>query len=186
MVAVYILKTKGGKIIYVGCSGSPMARFLQHRPKGWLHLVSDIKLKWYPTRNRAEKAEARFIRRFRPRYNVQHNPDYQAKRVPLHTLGRYIPRKPVAHLPKVSPNEWGGRTFGVTFKPNVDLGPDLPKERVYVDKYGEDIALQRVLRVMRENDSLRVLGGYHMPEWALSQAAQCGLHIEPTQKERSE
>ncbi len=173
MVAVYILKMKSGRIIYVGCSGQPVTRFLQHRPKGWLGMVSDIQVKWYTDRARAEKAEARFIRRFRPRHNKVHNPDYQANRV------KHTPSYAKIERIEYVVNEWGGLLYGISNSTKRAADGDVPANRVFHDSvYGAGDGLNRVRNVMREGDSLRALQGYHLPDGFEEQALLDGIHIE--------
>ena len=173
MIAVYFLKMASGRIIYVGCSGQPLNRFLQHRPKGWLGLVSDIKVKWYEDRPRAELAEARFIRRFRPRYNKVHNPDYTGVRAkPTKTLSTAGREPPVI-------NRWGGYTYGISNSSKKAPDGGLPAWSIFHDEfYGSRRGLNLVRKVMRKGDSLRLLQGYTLPEGFVGEAALDGIHVE--------
>lgn len=68
--ALYRFRTDTGKILYIGVSLSPLARFANHRAdKSWVQEVEIIDLVWYPNRKAALEAEKVAIKRESPKYN---------------------------------------------------------------------------------------------------------------------
>lgn len=71
--AIYRVYDERGRLLYVGISGNPMARWRTHSTsKPWWGEVAKTKVKWHSTRSSAEAAEVKAIREEFPRYNKQH------------------------------------------------------------------------------------------------------------------
>lgn len=72
--ALYRLRDKDGTLLYVGITDNPERRWPQHAAdKSWWAAVTDLSLKWYPSRELALDAEGHAIRTEKPLYNVVHN-----------------------------------------------------------------------------------------------------------------
>lgn len=72
--ALYRLRDKGGRLLYIGITDNPGHRWPQHAAdKPWWPEVTDLSLTWHPSRDCALAAEAHAIRTERPVYNVVHN-----------------------------------------------------------------------------------------------------------------
>lgn len=82
---VYLLYDGYGRIIYVGQTDDLENRFyLGHKMAGKFHAFSIIKFKEayedyeiYKRRKQREKLEKFLIRKFKPRFNKEHNPDWE-------------------------------------------------------------------------------------------------------------
>lgn len=159
MSTVYLMKMRSGRIIYVGCSDGPVKRFMDHRPKGWVGMVHNVQLKHYPSRSRAEIAERRFIKRFRPRFNKQHNPDWGGT------------RKKVA-APEIARND--PHTFGIC-KDIKSSHPGIPASRVF----GRGPWLERLSKTVRKGDSVKVLDAYAVPDWFKDAMVERGVEYVP-------
>ncbi|MFD9564392.1 GIY-YIG nuclease family protein [Streptomyces sp. NPDC059994] len=72
--ALYRLCDRVGRLLYVGVTDNPDRRWPQHAAdKAWWPTVTDLSIKWYPSRDCALTAEADAIRAEHPVHNVQHN-----------------------------------------------------------------------------------------------------------------
>lgn len=72
--ALYRFYDETGKLLYVGISVNPGARFAQHRSdKPWWAQIVDIKVQPMPSRGAALAAEREAIKNERPSYNTIHN-----------------------------------------------------------------------------------------------------------------
>ncbi|MER5843221.1 GIY-YIG nuclease family protein [Streptomyces prasinus] len=77
--ALYRLRDKTGRLLYVGISDSPLRRWPEHAAdKPWWSDVSDLSLEWLESRPAALAAEAHAIQTEKPLYNVLHNRDVAA------------------------------------------------------------------------------------------------------------
>ena len=56
--SVYIYRTAGGEVLYVGMSISPFTRERDHRADKDMTRVSSISLEWFDTRGDAAEREA--------------------------------------------------------------------------------------------------------------------------------
>ena len=81
MASVYFIKNSCGDLLYIGCAESPLSRIYQHKGREWISEATDIKIKYYASKERALRAEARFIRRFQPLHNITHNPRFGFSRL---------------------------------------------------------------------------------------------------------
>ncbi|WP_406337349.1 GIY-YIG nuclease family protein [Streptomyces sp. NBC_00649] len=72
--AVYWLFSEADKLLYVGISRNPMARWAEHAQTSWWAQVSRFAVKWYPTRRAALRVELRTIHDDTPAYNVLGTP----------------------------------------------------------------------------------------------------------------
>lgn len=67
---LYRFYNAADRILYVGISWHPAARFKQHADtKAWWPEVESYELEWHPDRPTAEGVETRLIRKLRPPYN---------------------------------------------------------------------------------------------------------------------
>jgi hypothetical protein len=73
MHAVYEMYRRDGRLLYIGRTGR-LGRFDEHAEKLWFIQVANIKLTWYPTLAKAQRAEADAIRTKRPVHNIAGNP----------------------------------------------------------------------------------------------------------------
>ncbi|MGW7617381.1 hypothetical protein ACWGLG_16245 [Streptomyces antimycoticus] len=72
--ALYRLRSSTGDLLYVGISGTPFRRWVEHSvDKGWWPEVTDCSVEWFESRPAALLAEAAAIRTEHPTYNVVHN-----------------------------------------------------------------------------------------------------------------
>ncbi|MEU1043897.1 GIY-YIG nuclease family protein [Streptomyces sp. NPDC005897] len=71
--AVYRLYARDGRLLYVGMTNNPDARFRFHAlTKQWWHLVNKQDIEWHPNRSTARRNEARAIKDERPAHNAMH------------------------------------------------------------------------------------------------------------------
>lgn len=74
MQTLYKQYNKEGELLYVGISGSYLARQTQHSKNSpWFSTVTTIVLEHYATRKEVEDAEYTAIKLYRPKYNITHN-----------------------------------------------------------------------------------------------------------------
>lgn len=71
---VYRYYDAGGRLLYVGLSADPHARFAAHRKTAWAAECARIELHWLPSRSAARAAEKHAIRMEAPAYNVKDVP----------------------------------------------------------------------------------------------------------------
>lgn len=72
--ALYRLLAENGRLLYVGITNNPAARWKAHTStKTWWQEVADTKLEWFPDRETAAIAEVKAINAERPLYNRQHS-----------------------------------------------------------------------------------------------------------------
>lgn len=72
--AVYHHLDADGRLLYVGCSINPMARFALHRSQSpWATQVVNIKIEWFADQETAFAEEQRQIKELRPPHNRQVN-----------------------------------------------------------------------------------------------------------------
>jgi predicted GIY-YIG superfamily endonuclease len=72
--AVYRLRNNDGDLLYVGISGAPQRRWMEHAgDKEWWPEVSQFAIEWFETREEALSAEAKAIRAEKPVRNIAHN-----------------------------------------------------------------------------------------------------------------
>lgn len=87
--ALYRLLGANGRLLYVGISGNPDARWGTHsNNQPWWKEVADRKVEWHPSRETAAAAEVAAIKAERPLYNKQHSV-ISARDIP----GRVIARR---------------------------------------------------------------------------------------------
>lgn len=73
MQTLYRFYDRTERLLYVGITSNPPARFVQHRQmKQWWELVETIKLSRFDTRREVIQAEAIAIRDEEPIFNVSH------------------------------------------------------------------------------------------------------------------
>lgn len=75
--ALYRLRDRAGRLLYVGITSSPASRMSAHRrSKAWWSEVDTAQTayEWLPNRPAAERAEVAAIAQESPRYNVADNP----------------------------------------------------------------------------------------------------------------
>lgn len=71
---VYTMRNKDKETLYVGMSKDPKKRAKQHaKKKDWYPEVTKTKVKTYPNRESAAKAEKKAIQSKSPKYNIVHN-----------------------------------------------------------------------------------------------------------------
>ncbi len=71
-VAVYRLFEKGGRLLYVGISKDPLARWQEHiGSRSWWRRVSEYEIDWYPNRSEARAVERSAIVDEVPVYNTR-------------------------------------------------------------------------------------------------------------------
>lgn len=74
--AVYWLYSRSKKLLYVGVSHHPKARWREHaRDKAWWPEVAHKGLSWHPTRAQAVLEEQRVIEEEGPQYNLRLTPE---------------------------------------------------------------------------------------------------------------
>lgn len=72
--ALYRHFDKGGSLLYIGISLSPVARLAQHDAQSsWAEKIAKVTISYFDDRESAATAEADAIRRERPLYNVVYN-----------------------------------------------------------------------------------------------------------------
>ncbi len=77
--SVYRYYDGAGVLLYVGITSTGMIRNRQHNAdKEWWPLVKSQRVEHYPSRPRASVRERLLIRKYRPPFNKQHNPDHIA------------------------------------------------------------------------------------------------------------
>lgn len=73
MQTLYRFYDKSERLLYVGITCNPPARFAQHRQaKEWWELIDTIKLTSFDSRSEVLRAEALAIRDEEPAFNVSH------------------------------------------------------------------------------------------------------------------
>lgn len=71
--AIYRVYDARGRLLYVGISSNPMARWRAHATtKSWWGEVAKTKVRWHRTRTSAEAAEVKAIKEEFPRFNRHH------------------------------------------------------------------------------------------------------------------
>ncbi|YCK35166.1 hypothetical protein ACNF49_14085 [Actinomadura sp. ATCC 39365] len=74
--SVYQYFGAGGALLYIGVTDRGIRRTHEHaESKPWWPLTTGCTIEHYPNRDEALAREADLIRRFRPPFNQQHNPD---------------------------------------------------------------------------------------------------------------
>lgn len=73
-------------LLYVGITSRATRRQREHNDKEWWPFVVRQEVEHYPSRPHAESRERGLIRRFRPPFNTQHNPDHAVTRAAYHDL----------------------------------------------------------------------------------------------------
>lgn len=125
--SVYLYYDDTDVLIYVGITGRGVTRNTEHNiSKDWWGFVSRQEVRHFPSREGALTEERMLIRKHRPPFNVQHNPDHKQARaayvslavmksLPLDaTEGRELRR----HLPlEVLPNPLPGHSFTLHTRP---------------------------------------------------------------------
>lgn len=75
--SVYRYYDRSGVLIYVGITSRGILRNVEHNTtKRWWNYVHRQEVDHYPDRRSAQGAERELIRRFRPPFNIQQNPDH--------------------------------------------------------------------------------------------------------------
>lgn len=73
--ALYRFYDDQNRLLYVGITGNPKARWHAHaRDKDWWPQVARKTVEWFETRKSAERVEKVEVQEERPTYNLQHNP----------------------------------------------------------------------------------------------------------------
>ncbi|MQA17309.1 MAG: hypothetical protein GEV09_25250 [Pseudonocardiaceae bacterium] len=67
--AVYEISDGSGRVIYIGMTGDPKRRMLQHSDKYWWPEDPEVSVEWYGSRAQARWVEAEEIRRHQPPAN---------------------------------------------------------------------------------------------------------------------
>ncbi|WP_197508013.1 GIY-YIG nuclease family protein, partial [Mycobacterium sp. 1245801.1] len=71
--ALYRFYSRSDRLLYVGITGDPSARFSAHRhTQPWWEEVATIRIERFPTRDEAARAEVVAIQTERPKYNRTH------------------------------------------------------------------------------------------------------------------
>lgn len=79
--SVYLFYDKDGVLLYVGITARGIARQGEHNSaKEWWPFVARQEVEHYPNRKHAAGRERGLIRRYRPPFNKQHNPDHEITR----------------------------------------------------------------------------------------------------------
>lgn len=169
--AVYLMKDAAGEMIYVGCSRSPMSRFYQHDSvRDWFKTVANIQVKWYAQRHVALAAEARFIRRFRPRHNVMHNPDHGFARV-------FRKQKPTLEPTVVGGFVWDNEDGGVNICITAD---DLEGDVIVIGDFFVTDSLDRLLHMAKIPFSrVATHAGYEIDDDLKAKLLDLGCEICP-------
>ena len=85
--SVYLYFDRNDLLLYVGITGRGLARNSEHdASKEWWPYVTRQEIQHHPTRRSALSAERQMIRKYRPPFNVQHNPSHAAAREAYLTL----------------------------------------------------------------------------------------------------
>lgn len=85
--AVYRVFAADGRLLYVGCSPSPLVRAHDHAlTKAWGAEIATITVAWFPSRVEAAEAEFLAISKEAPEWNVHF------KIAPKHAVGIYHPK----------------------------------------------------------------------------------------------
>ncbi|MFE9850295.1 GntR family transcriptional regulator [Streptomyces sp. NPDC005576] len=72
--ALYRLRDSEGRLLYIGISNNPEARWARHKMlRDWWPRVATKEAEWFPSRESAEAAEEDAIRGEAPRFNGTHN-----------------------------------------------------------------------------------------------------------------
>lgn len=71
---LYRLRDAAGTLLYVGISGSALARWLAHNRRPWWPDVAAVEVKHFPTLAEVRSAETTAIREEGPLYNIAGNP----------------------------------------------------------------------------------------------------------------
>lgn len=117
--SVYRYYDSDGALVYVGITSKGPQRQSQHTvtAEWWPH-VARQDVEHYPSRDEAAARERELIQRFRPPFNVQHNPEHEAVRDAY--LKHAARRAPLERTDECSPcpgdlcewNPWGLRVIG--------------------------------------------------------------------------
>lgn len=74
--AVYWMYNRQMELLYIGCSHNLLAHLKDHATPDitrnrrlWATSIAAVKVKWYSTRHEAQRAEARAIVDYKPKYN---------------------------------------------------------------------------------------------------------------------
>lgn len=79
--SVYLYRDVNGFLIYVGITSRSVVRQHEHAAgKEWWPFVASQSVEHFETREAAATRERRLIEKFRPPFNVHHNPDHVATR----------------------------------------------------------------------------------------------------------
>lgn len=80
--ALYRCFSADSRLLYVGCSPSPLMRLKQHEKlQPWATEIKSVTVEWFPDRNVAMEAEKLAISAELPEWNVHHRPN------PKHAIG---------------------------------------------------------------------------------------------------
>lgn len=71
--SLYRFFDRSGRLLYIGITVSPPARFRDHQSKTWWHLVTTIALETHDNRADLIEAEQRAIASEQPFFNIVHN-----------------------------------------------------------------------------------------------------------------
>ena len=83
LTSVYIARSSGGSVLYVGITGAGFVRLKQHRRSGeWWPSVASFEVEHYDDADHARKREEALIAKHQPPYNVVHR---KPKPVPRRT-----------------------------------------------------------------------------------------------------
>lgn len=90
--SVYRYYDEDGVLIYVGITGRGTRRNLEHSDKAaWWPFVARQEVEHYPTRKAALTRERSLIRKYRPPFNTQHNPDHTGIRAAYLRFAEVLP-----------------------------------------------------------------------------------------------
>ncbi|WP_309318867.1 GIY-YIG nuclease family protein [Streptomyces salinarius] len=70
--AVYRLRDRAGRMLYIGMTNNPEQRWYFHERRHWWHQVTDRDVQWYPDRATARRMEAAAIKSEAPLHNSVH------------------------------------------------------------------------------------------------------------------
>lgn len=84
--ALYRCFSEDHRLLYVGCSPSPLTRLKSHEKlQPWATDIRSVTVEWFPDRNAAMEAEKMAISAELPEWNVHHRPN------PQHSIGTRDP-----------------------------------------------------------------------------------------------
>jgi predicted GIY-YIG superfamily endonuclease len=91
--SVYQFFDPNGVVLYIGITSRSTRRQGEHvKTQEWWPLVASQSVEHFATRQEAQRREVELIRRFRPPFNVQHNPGHETVR-----LAYYAYREAAGH-----------------------------------------------------------------------------------------